>query len=169
MKAQISFVEFLTSILIFITFVGYFSLQILVFVPSYINEITGERLRSEAFQLSELLINDPGQPLNWHLDFLNAERIGLSDHTLNRTNLLSGAKISVLNSKCQENYDNIKSLLGTDYDFLILLIEGGTGELKINCHPTVTKFRQFNTTIKRVVAYNEDGTIKYGEMILQVW
>jgi len=167
MKAQISFVEFLTSIIIFITFVGYFSLQILIFIPSYINEIKGEGLRSEAFQVSELLINDPGQPLDWNINFANAKRIGLLDQTQNKTNLLSGSKISAFNSSCQQNYDNVKNLMGIDNDFSLIMISGS--ETKISCSPPVTITRQIQTVIRRLIAYDDGGTIKYGELILQMW
>jgi len=170
MKAQISFVEFLTSMIIFIAFVGYFSIQILMFVPNYINQIKSERLRSEAFQISELLINDPGQPLDWNLNFANAKRIGFSDQLSNKTNLLSGAKISVFNTKCQENYGNVKNLMGIDHDFSLILIDANTGGLEIrNCRPATATIRQVNTTIRRVVAYDDGGVVKYGELILQVW
>jgi len=171
MKAQISFVEFLTAMLIFITFVGYFSIQILMFIPSYINEVRSENLRSEAFQISELLINDPGEPLEWNLNFKDANRTGLSDHTQNKTNLLSGVKILALDSECQKNYDLVKEKMGLDHDFSLILIDRKTDKPKIeNCYPkSITKFRQVNITIRRVIAYEEDGNINYGEMILQVW
>lgn len=174
MKSQISFIEFLTSVLIFITFVGYFSIQILMFIPSYIREIKAESLRSEAFQVSELLVNDPGEPLDWTLNMANAKRIGLSDHSQNKTNLLSSIKIFALNLNCQgqSDYENVKSKIGLDYDFSLIMIEGGTGILKIDCRPSVTKFRYVNTTIRRIVAYvdySDNEKIKYGEMIVQVW
>jgi hypothetical protein len=165
MKGQISFVEFMASMLIFIAFVSYFSIQILTFVPLYINEITAERLRSEAFQVSELLINDPGEPLNWNSG--NVKRIGLSDDKQNKTNLLSTTKISTLNSMCKSDYNLVKEKIGLDHDFSLFLIDGKTNQIKIDCHPPVAEFRQVNITIRRIVAY-EDGN-SYAEMILQVW
>ncbi|MEM7826521.1 MAG: hypothetical protein QW451_02750, partial [Candidatus Aenigmatarchaeota archaeon] len=97
MKSQISFVEFITSMLIFSSFVTYFSIHSLSSASSYLAEIKMERLRSEAYQISELLINDPGEPLNWNvINFANVRRIGLLDHTQNKTNLLSKAKLDRL-------------------------------------------------------------------------
>jgi hypothetical protein len=150
MKAQISFVEFLTAMLVFISFVGYFSLQILSFIPSYMNEIKLERLQSEAFQVSELLINDP----NW-----------LSDSTQNKTNLLSASKIG--NFNCV----SAKETMGLDYEFSLILNDTSTNPpitLK-NCATTTTMFRQLKTTITRIVAFNDNGVIKPGKMILQMW
>ncbi|MEM5829401.1 MAG: hypothetical protein QW040_02190 [Candidatus Aenigmatarchaeota archaeon] len=166
MKAQISFVEFITSLVIFIGFATYISFQISLFLPNYLNEIRAERMRSEAFQLSELLINDPGEPANWYVNFDNVKRIGLSDETKNVTNFLSGIKISSFFSNCSANYTKIKEKLNTDFDFIVILKdnEGKT----YSCIPSVVYPRGINTTIRRVIAFR-DGDIKYGSLLLQVW
>jgi len=65
MKGQLSFVEYLVSFLVFITFISYFFLRIINETPIFLNEIRNERIRAEAFQLSEILVNDPGEPINW--------------------------------------------------------------------------------------------------------
>jgi hypothetical protein len=165
MKAQISFVEFLTALAIFLASVTYISFQISTFIPNYLNEVKAERMRSEAFQLSELLINDPGNPANWYtLNLNNVVRLGLSDEKENKTNLLSYNKILKFNETCNSNYPEVKKKLGLDYDFSLVLKEG-TSE-KINCSIPIT--RKY-TTIRRIVAYRDNNQVKYGEMILQVW
>src|SRR3990170_464243 len=65
MKAQISFVEYIISFSIFGVFVAYMFFRVLGTMPVYADEIRGERLKNEAFQLSEFLINDPGDPVDW--------------------------------------------------------------------------------------------------------
>ena len=65
MKAQISFVEYIVSFSIFSVFVAYLFFRLLSYMPAYLNELRGEKLRSEAYQLSEFLINDLGEPLSW--------------------------------------------------------------------------------------------------------
>jgi hypothetical protein len=166
MKAQISFVEFLVAIIIFLSSVTYIAFQISSLIPNYINEIKAERMRSEAFQLSELLINDPGNPANWYQDFDHAERLGLSDETRNKTNLLSGDKISKFNETCFSSYLEVKKKLGIDYNFSLVLKDGKTGKIKINCSvPILPRY----TRITRIVAYTENNEIKYGEMVLQAW
>lgn len=79
MKAQISFVEFIIAFSIFSVFVAYLFFRLLSFMPAYLNEIRSERVRSEAYQISELLINDPGEPMELHCDidgnFINIYRI----------------------------------------------------------------------------------------------
>ncbi|MEM5836434.1 MAG: hypothetical protein QXR09_02905 [Candidatus Aenigmatarchaeota archaeon] len=170
MKAQISFVEFLTSITIFLGFTVYIAFQISTFIPNYLNEIKAERMRCEAFQLSELLINDPGDPVNWYLtNFNNVKRLGLLDETKNRTNFLSENKILAFEGNCSKNYQEVKRKLELDYDFSLILKDGKSGEIKINCYPSATIKRYTNTTIRRIVAYEKNGEISYGEMLLQVW
>lgn len=165
MKAQISFVEFLTSMIIFVGFVAYFSLFTLSSVSSYLAEIRMERLRVEAYQLSELLMNDPGEPLNWNTNFLNAKRPGLLDHTQNKTNLLSKSKIDEFRLRCQLNYESVKSKLGTDLNFLIVLRLEGSEAV---CSPPIVPEKS-KGSIARVFAYLDGAEIKYGEMVVNVW
>jgi len=165
MKAQISFVEYLTSMLVFIGFVTFISIQVSSFIPNYLSEVRKERMRSEAFQLSELLINDPGEPINWiSTNFDNVKRLGLSDEKENKTNFLSESKIIAFNSNCSANYEKIKEKLGTDYDFSVYLFDS-KGQPKIECSPNTIAFRGINITITRMVAFGND----FGELILEVW
>jgi hypothetical protein len=167
MKAQISFVEYLIAFVIFVTFVGYFSIQILKFVPEYLNQIRSERVRAEAYQVSEILINDPGYPINWNIG--NVQRLGLSDETKNLTNFLSANKINAIGDEmnpCKPGYDNIKKWLASDYDFSITLTRKSPSEaILINCHPSVTAARATNTTIRRAFSFDSG----YGELIVQMW
>jgi hypothetical protein len=165
MKAQISFVEFLTTLIIFISFVTYLSFQISTLIPNYLSEVRRERINSEAFQLSELLINDPGEPTNWpSVNFNDVKRLGLSDEKTNKTNFLSLYKIKAFDSNCSSNYAKVKEKLGADYDFSVFLIDDKS-QLRINCKPTTIIFRGINITMRRVVVF--DGG--FGELILQVW
>ncbi len=162
MKGQISFVEFLTAMLIFIGFVAYLSIQVLNFIPSYLAELKAERLRIEAFQISELLLNDPGHPINWNER--NVVRIGLSDERMNKTNLLSSYKIGNLSNMCSSSYSLVKQKLGSEVDFSILITDLKTGQVKVNCRPVEGR-GVFNVTVRRVAAY-ENGFL---EVVVQVW
>lgn len=165
MKAQISFVEFVTAITIFIGTAAYLSFQISSFLPNYLNEVKSQRLRSEAFQLSELLINDPGYPIDWYrVSFDNVRRVGLSDETKNKTNLISGLKLSSLFSNCSR----LREKLDVDYSFLISF-KNITGKITGTCISQAQPQRTINITMVRVVAYVEDNEIKYGELMVQVW
>jgi len=167
MKAQISFVEYLVAFVIFVTFVGYFSFQILKFIPEYLNQIRSERIRAEAYQISEILINDPGYPSNWNIG--NVKRLGLSDQTKNLTNFLSVNKINAIGDGtnfCKPGYDNVKKWLASDYDFSITLTRKSPSEaILINCRPSIIAVRAINTTVRRIVSFDSS----YGELIIQMW
>jgi hypothetical protein len=116
------------------------------------------------------LINDLGEPIDWYkTPFVSVVRLGLSDETKNKTNLLSQKKISAFQGNCSSNYTNVKNKLGLDYDFSLILKDVNTNEIKIDCHPLITITRYTNVSVRRIVAYTEDNQIKYGEMLLQVW
>jgi hypothetical protein len=155
MKGQISFVEFLVTTAVFISFIGYFSFQLINFYPLYLNEIRNERIRSEAYQISEILANDP--------------RLGLSDETKNKTNLLSMNKINEIGDGtdlCKPGYDTVKERLGSAYDFSIALTRKIPSEMiLINCHPPSSPLKAINITVRRIVSFDSS----YGELIIQMW
>lgn len=165
MKAQISFVEFLVSLTVFIVFVGYFSTQIVNTVPVYLNQLRTESLRAEAFQVSEMLVNDPGYPINWPTS--GAVRIGFSDETRNQTNYLSLQKIQAIGPNCAPGYNTLTSLIGAAYNFSLTIINdtNGNGGVLLSCSPSSIVARQVNVTIKRYVFFGSG----YGELILQMW
>jgi len=165
MKAQIS-IEYIIALIVFIVFVSFLLLQFYTQRPAYVKEMRDELLRSEAFQISELLVNDHGEPANWQ-SFAAARRIGLSDHTRNKTNLMSINKIAVFNNTCvQGGYDQIKNKIISNYDFSIYLKDLSTGAMMISCQPAQIVYRATNISIRRIVAFNNGG---YGEMIIQMW
>ena len=163
MKGQFG-MEQLISLSIFIAFVVYFFFQFFSLRPVYLNEVKNEMLRSEAYQISELLVNDPGYPVNWNANPSLTQRAGLSDETANKANLLSPAKISAFNSQCSDYY-KIKKWIGTEDDFSIFLTDKSTGTLEISCYNKTIVSQGINVTVRRVVAFGSS----YGELILQMW
>jgi len=171
-KGQISFAEYLVAIVVFLTFVGYFSFQLLNFLPAYLTQIRSERVRGEAYQMSELLINDPGYKIDWDKKLPGEEpkRIGLSDEIKNVTNFISIGKISQLQAQCAgSGYSNVKKWLGSDLDFSISItvINSDTGlpEQYYSCRPQNPLVRTINTTIKRFAAVDSNH---FAEIIMQV-
>lgn len=170
LKGQISFAEYLVAVVIFISFVGYFSFQLLNFFPAYLTQIRSERVRSEAYQLSEILVNDPGYPIDWYSNPNSIQRIGLSDETQNVTNVISTAKLNQFIALCKGNgYVNVKKLLGAQSDFSALIIlfnaTSGSASALLTCQPTSVLLRDINTTIRRFADINSSF---YSEIILQV-
>ena len=118
MKGQVSF-EYFVALMIFITFILFVALQLISKSMPYRRESKYSTLLSEAYQISEILINDPGEPINW--DSSNVKRIGLLDETKNRTGLLSRSKIDKL---AKMNYQSVANGLGIDtskYRFSIII------------------------------------------------
>jgi hypothetical protein len=164
MKAQLS-IDYIISLIIFISIAAYIFLRTASYTPPYINQIKVQRLKAEAYQISELLINDPGQPLDWNP--ANVERVGLSDHTKNETNFLSSNKITAFSEICTNSigYDTMKSKIDTDYQFNITLKDRVTGNILIKCFPPQIVGKATKAEIRRIVAFDSS----YGELIVQLW
>ncbi|MGC8812108.1 MAG: hypothetical protein ACP5O8_00775 [Candidatus Aenigmatarchaeota archaeon] len=168
MKGELSFIEYVASVGIFISFVAYIFFLLLRYYPLYVQEMENERKRLEAYQISEVLINDFGDPINWEtfnsLDSVN--RIGLSDNLRNKTNLLNLAKINKLKNFCNLNYEEVKKKVDSEFDFSLILFDLTNNNLLINCMPTKVVITPSNITVRRIVAFSSGG---YGELIVQVW
>lgn len=171
MKGQFS-VDYYVSIILFIVFVVYILFQLTRFLPTYINEVNDQRIKVEAYQISELLINDPGVPSNWETlgqaRIGEIKRIGLLDMTQNKTNLVSIAKVNSLNTTCGSvnGYNAIRGAIVTDYQFSILLIDKTNGNILVSCFPPEQLVRATKIDFRRVVSM---GLNLYGELILQLW
>ena len=137
MKGQIS-IDYIIAIVIFIFFVIYFLFEITNIVPKFIGQIEEQEIRSKAYQISEILINDPGYPENWNFFKLDSEyiqRIGLSNiqatktnYFLNERNYLSLNKINRLMELCDTTlggigYEKVTEKIGTNLDFSIIITD----------------------------------------------
>jgi len=164
MKGQLSY-EYYLSIFIFVIFIIYIILQVVYTLPNYELKIKEQQLKSEAYQLSEMLVNDPGEPINWNIT--HVKRVGLSDETKNKTNLLSIQKIRNLSLYCSSNYQDLCDKLGIiDYQFALNITDVKTNSLLVNCHPPQIISRRQKERITRIAAINSTD---YVEIILEVW
>ena len=162
MKAQLS-IEYYASLTIFIVFIGYIFFQLITTSPQFIRESKNERLRIEAYQISEMLINDPGEPIDWPTK--TVKRLGLSSNQ-NKTNLLDTNKISIFSSSCASDYENIRSLIGSEYYFSINLTDRESGQKLIECKPPIPVKKQTTVSITRIVALDSN---KAAELVVQLW
>lgn len=166
MKGQISFVEYLAALSVFITSVIFIAYQLIYFVPQYLNEVNDERVRINAYQISELLINDPGNPPNWYAS-PQIYRIGLSNESLNLTNYVSLAKINTFNNLCnsQGGYSVVKNYVGAAENFTVVFYDlTNPGPPLISCQPPISFSSLINTSISRIVAI-DSGDV--GELVVQ--
>ena len=158
-------VEYLTVLILFLIFSTYFTLRMMEQKPAYVAEVQREIFRAESYRLSEMLINDPGHPLDWEtLPVGSVKRIGLSDATANVTNLLNETKLSKMGQLCiaVDGYANVKSRVGAQHDFSLEYINSSGTFYR--CNPCVTC--DVKASITRFVAFN---TGDYGKIVLQMW
>ena len=170
MKGQFNLEQIVTMTL-FIAFASYVFYTVFNLVPRYTSEVRAERLRSEAYQMSELLINDPGSPANWDRG-AQPSRLGLSDDTINITNFLSKSKVAMLAGNCSApnyaGFTDIGKWLGTDKQFSLLILSRNCAITGVDCRPNASVFRSsaMNVSIRRFVAFDETC---YGELDLEIW
>lgn len=162
LKGQLS-LEYCISLILFILFVAYIVFQVLGISPQYLSELKNERIKSEAYQISELLINDLGEPLNWYAS--TPKRIGLSSNE-NKTNLLSLEKITALQTVCQSDYESVRKLIDTDNDFSITLTNLASGQKLIDCTSSTSRTIKTKASITRIIALTDNS---FAELTVQMW
>jgi len=157
-------VEYLTVLILFIIFSTYFTFRMMEQKPAYSAEVQREIFRAESYRLSEMLVDDAGEPANWRA-LAGTKRIGLSDESKNVTNLVSEAKLQTMKTICIVNkeYAKVKDLVGGQHDFSLVRI-GSNGVPETVCWPGATG--DVKASITRFVAFS---TGDYGKMILQMW
>jgi len=161
-------VEYLTVLTMFIMFSTYFTFRMMEQKPAYMREINAEIFRSESYRLSEMLVNDAGEPADWQTlvgtgGEGSIKRIGLSDESGNVTNLLSEAKLSKMKALCAADYANAKRLVGGGHYFS-LVRTGSSGIPETICSPGVTG--DVKASITRLVAFSGGD---YGKIVVQMW
>ncbi len=172
MKGQLT-IEYLISFGIFVTLIGYIYLSYTKNIPIFVDEVKKEVTRSEAFQISELLINNPGEPSSW--TFATVKRIGLSNNTAGKQNLITMNKINELsNFNClvPSEYLSLQKKIATNKQVSLFILDINTiDEVRTplyTCKSPIIQKTAINTTIRRLTAYNDGNLIKTAEIIVQV-
>lgn len=168
--------QYLASFIFFIGLIVYIYFAYAENIPNYIEEVEKEDLRSKAYQLSEILINDNGQPINWdHLADNQILRVGLSDETSNKTNLISLDKVSKLDNMCgntDAEFQKIQQKLAMEKPFSIYVFNisqtDGQRKLLLDCFPSKFPKKVLNATVKRIVALKSSNSIDLAELIVQM-
>lgn len=172
MKGQ-TWIEYFLSITVYVLAALYVFFQITLVLPANINAVHTQRLNIEAYQLSEILINDAGEPENWNtLADDEIVRIGLLDQTQNKTNLISFDKIVRLNTICSSagGYDLVRSKLGeTELSIFISFINRQTGAVVLTCAPPISASPFILSNSTRITAFRSQSSVGFGEFNLQVW
>jgi hypothetical protein len=166
-KGQFS-VEYIIAITLFVSFVFYIFFNMLKYLPAYSAAVSGESVRSEAYQTTELLINDAGEPKDWYMYPDLPKRFGLADENSENMNILSMKKIETMRDRCpMSGYDeSMENIVGAGRQFSLLIKNNVNGSLLLDCHPPLVIPGPVNMSIKRIVALNATD---YGELVFQMW
>jgi len=161
-------VEYLTVLTLFMLFSTYFTFRMMEQKPAYMREVRTEIFRSESYRLSEMLVNDAGEPANWQTlvgtgGESSIKRIGLSDESANVTNFVSEVKLSKMKDLCSASYANAKRMVGGGHDFSLVRI-GTSGVPETVCSPGAVG--DVKASITRLVAFSGGD---YGKVVVQMW
>jgi len=176
LKGQLT-IQYLASFIFFIGLIVYIYFAYSTNLPAFVEEARKEDVRSKAFQLSEVLVNDPGKPLNWdEVPLPENERLGLADENSNKTNLISLKKVKKLDDLCVNfDFELIQKLLALDKPFSIHIFNisqdsGKRNQLMAPCVSPDFPKTTINATIKRITALNntETGELELAEIIVQM-
>lgn len=174
MKAQLT-VQYLASFVFFIGLILYIYFSYSANIPAFMEEVEKEDVRSKAFQLSEILVNDPGDPEDWWDEIKypspdSINRIGFSDESSNKPNLISMRKIMRFSTLCSDAQQ--KLALERPFSVHVFNVSQTTGErnLLAECvspgFPTIS----INATVRRITALNntETNELELAEVIVQM-
>lgn len=125
LKLQIS-MDFILTILVFITLTVYFLFYLLSQRNVSIINLGRERKLTKALAISQILVNDYGEPKNWEeiASVDNIRRIGFLNESYNYPNYISKIKVERLNSVfCNDidGYNKLKTLLGLNKENIIII------------------------------------------------
>lgn len=149
-------IEYLLAIAVFLTTISFVTIIIMSNVPLFHREAVSEDLRARAYQISELLLFDRGDPVNW--DQVNVNRIGLSTGTRYK---LSSLNIVALKELCTANYQRVKNLLGQDYRTDVLIeVTDQDDNLLARCMPASVTTVRPNFQITRFAALDNGKIAK---------
>ena len=178
MKAQ-TFLEYYLSLIVFAIFATYIFFQVALVLPSHEREIKTQILQAEAYQMSELLITDAGEPSDWNTktcdqtDCSQVLRIGLLDQSQMKTNFLLQQKIDQLNSICNTpsigaGYETIRAKLNTADYVSIIIVDKSTNSV-VSCLPQLAPTPIVQANMTRLVAVQTSTGVDVAELTIGVW
>jgi len=160
-KSQIGF-EQVFSLFLFVFSVTSLIYQLLSYYPIYISEMKRESILSESYQISEILVNDYGEPSDWYSRPLNQiKRIGFLNESISKSSVLSFNKILKASDICNSNYQQFKQFLDLKHDisFIVYL----NNNIVASC---VRPIGERGAKINRIVSFDNGS---YGELVIWLY
>ena len=144
-------IEYLLSLLIFLTTVSYIYYLYGSESRNYRESLKKEEVFLEAYTLSEVLCNTPGAPANWNNPYA-ADVIGFLDDNYNLTGIISYDKVMSLDEDTCNQL--IKEKLHLKRNFLLEIKDAEDPSLFTKtCIPAKTYSTKITAEVKRLVAY----------------
>lgn len=130
MKKGMMNIEFMVSVLVFLLTIGFILINIAGNLIPLHRDAELDAIRSRAYQLSQIIVFDEGDPKNWEV-LGNATRVGLSTGD---KYVMSSAKISSFNATCNSNYDNLLEMYFGNTKLLFSInITDSSGKNLLDC------------------------------------
>jgi len=124
-------IEFIISVSVFVATVAFLAFNIISSISPLHESSVNEIKRSEAYQISQLLIFDRGEPDNWNENLNNIVRIGLSSEEPYK---ISSDKLQKLNDTCRDDYEKLKNLLSiSNRSYIIIDVNDMNGNNIVSC------------------------------------
>jgi len=166
-KAQMN-LEFVISLVVFITTLMFVTTSVGDLFPSFQSRVNKNVLRSKAWQISEIIF-EKGYPEDW--DTLGeVSMIGFSAdkyYVLNRTKLIA------INQCDSASYNKLRELfsIGIQRDFIInvTLVEESGEEGYVYCGPKVVSLVAPKLWITRLALVEEGGKLKIAKIRVVVY
>ena len=144
-------IEFIVSVIVFLITLSFVSMSIINNAPFLHQESFIENLKSNAYQVSQLLLLDEGLSdsgnTNWNKD--NVVLLGLS---AGEEYILDQNKISELDNLCNEDYEKVRGLLADYKTYITLSIIRPDGSQILDCRPEEKK--GITSVVKRHAVVN---------------
>lgn len=123
-------IEFILSVVVFLSTITFITVTTIYNVPNLHTQTINEKIKTDIFSISEMLINDKGFPENWNSE--NVKAIGLST---GEPYVIDMTKVKNLNDICEKDYQKFVSILGMENYQVIINITQEDGSNILFCQP----------------------------------
>jgi hypothetical protein len=149
-------VEFILALLVFVTTLVFITTATLSSIPNIHEQAISEKLKTNIYSVSEIIMFDKGYPENW--DSTTVQKIGLSS---GQPYILSIDKINNLSELCRNDYQKMLSALNLENYNIIINITRDDGTNILYCKPrAVTMIRPTFYMKRTAVVENNIATLE---------
>jgi len=149
LRKGVADIEFTLSVIVFLSIITFVTFVIISNIPLLRSESYNNDLRARAYEISQLLMFDTGEPANW--TNATVKRLGLSSGERYSVSMDKANNLSALCS-APGGYQAVKSLLGQNLtDVRINITAPGAN---VQCGPQITRTSRTEFSITRIGMIN---------------